>query len=80
MSAKLIVFPLLISLIIPNEIVGYKGMVMALLESGADVNTLYNAGGTVLHCATWSGRKDTVIALLESGADISGETALHYAT
>ena len=65
---------------------GSLGSVLALLESGADVNGWSRTGGlTPLHVATYHGRPAIIQVLLEAGADAMaaqaefGETPLHTA-
>src|SRR6185436_1113955 len=62
------------------------GMVVALLEAGADANAARPEGETVLMTAARIGRVETVKALLARGAAVNaveqwfGETALMLAT
>jgi ankyrin repeat protein len=60
-------------------------VLLALLDSGADVNARNDAGYTPLLCAARNGEGEAVRLLLERGADVNaqaegdGATALHLA-
>lgn len=64
---------------------GYKLRLLALLETGADIDAVDDIGGaTALTHAAWLGEENIVELLLDHGADIdvrdaSGHTALHWA-
>ncbi|XDV41830.1 hypothetical protein PO909_010630 [Leuciscus waleckii] len=60
------------------------GVVAALIDHGADMNSLTQDGLTPLHLASQSGHSEVVAQLLEAKADLcirdkQGRTALHWA-
>lgn len=50
---------------------GDTGRVLALLESGVDINTADGKGRTAILAATHSNKPDTVKALISAGADLN---------
>ncbi len=63
---------------------GYDRNILALLDSGADVNAVGCTGFTALHLAAKNGHMNVTEMLLKDNANIdatdeSGWTALHYA-
>lgn len=60
------------------------GVIKALVDIGANVNSVYYRGHTILSTAVKEGNFEAVELLLKCGADINsidtrGKTALHYA-
>jgi ankyrin repeat protein len=49
---------------------GYMAIVTALLEAGAEVDTVDDQGDTALICAAHKGYLAIVTALLEAGAEV----------
>ncbi|KAG8225813.1 hypothetical protein J437_LFUL005620, partial [Ladona fulva] len=50
---------------------GHLTVVELLLDHGADINAINDAGDTSLHKAAFIGREDLVLVLLGRGADVS---------
>ncbi|XP_071441573.1 oxysterol-binding protein-related protein 1-like isoform X2 [Hetaerina americana] len=50
---------------------GHLTVVELLLDHGADINAINDAGDTALHKAAFIGREDLVLVLLGRGADVS---------
>jgi hypothetical protein len=63
---------------------GFTAVAMALLEKGAEVNTMNSGGSTPLHYAAENGHVELAITLIQKGADVDaknmhGSTPLHTA-
>lgn len=69
-----------------GKVQGRKECVQILLDAGADIEAMNNAGNTALHYAAATSKSECVRILIENGANVeakslnSGFTALHYAT
>ncbi|KAA8894638.1 ankyrin repeat-containing domain protein, partial [Sphaerosporella brunnea] len=50
---------------------GYDGVVLVLIENGADVSAASARGLTPLHCAVAPGREQVAALLIAKGADVS---------
>lgn len=50
---------------------GHTGMVEWLLNQGADINAVDDAGRTSIYYASWNGKDRAVALLMERGADIN---------